>query len=122
MVRILLCLLLLFSSLPAFEGHFEDSLKQSDYVMLYMSSPTCNDCKKFDPVFQKLADNYGKKCKFVKVDSKTAYGSKLVAQVGAAYVPYVLIFKPKQQIMTQVLPDCLLDYACVSKELNTFMK
>lgn len=122
MVRIVLCLLLMITSVPAFAGSFEDALRQSDYVMLYMTSPSCSYCKKFDPIFQKLAGNYSKKCKFVKVDSTTPYGRKLSAQVGAAFVPYVLLFQTKQQMMMQVMPECLLDYACINKEINSFIK
>ena len=123
MFRFILCFLsLLFLLNPVFAGSFEDALKSSDNVVLYMSSPTCGYCKKFEPIYEKLNHAYGNKCKFVKVDVTTKYGQSLASQVGVRVVPFVMLFKTKQKMMTSIAPECLLDYACISKEVGQFIK
>lgn len=122
MNKIVLCLLSFIIASPVFAGQFEDALRTNNNVFLYLSSKNCGYCKKFDPIYTKLNNAYGNKCKFVKVDAGTAYGRQLAVQVGAMYVPYIVMLKSQQKMMTSVAPDCLMDYACMSKEVSTFIK
>lgn len=122
MFKIVLSFLLLFFTLPVFAGSFEDAMNSSDNVFLYIYTPQCSYCTKFNPNYRKLTSVYGQKCKFVKVDGTTNYGRNLAYTLRASYVPFVVLFKTKTKNAAAIPPDCLLDYSCVSKKVNSFVK
>lgn len=122
MVRIVLCFLSLFLLAPVFAGEFEDALKTSDNVMLFLSSPGCSYCQKFDPIYRKTKQNYANKCKFVKVDVTTGYGRRLANNFKVMYVPFVILVKSSNKYVMQIDAKCLLDSACVANAMNSFIK
>lgn len=117
-----MCILSLLFAVPVFAGDFEDAMKNSNRVCLYVYTPSCGYCKKFEPNYKKLVATYGQKCKFVKVNGETEYGARIGYKYGVKYVPYVALIYPKTQKGTKVSPDCLLDYACISNKINAFIK
>ena len=62
-----LVLILSFLSLPVFAGTFEDAMKTNNYVFLYLYTSDCGYCKRFLPIYEKLAKTETG-VKFVKVD------------------------------------------------------
>ena len=65
MIKRLLLIFALCVSLPAFAGVFEDALKTGNNVFLYLYTPECKYCNEFNPVYQRLAKNYGDKIRKV---------------------------------------------------------
>ena len=121
MVRIILCFFALLFSLSAFAGQFEDASRNNKKVFLYIYTPTCGYCKKFDTNYRKLLSAYGNKCKFVKIDGSTQYGSQIAYKYQVQYVPYVVLITTKTK-QGQIVPaDCLMNYSCVSQKVNSFV-
>ncbi len=117
-----MCFLSLMIAAPVFAGEFENAMQNSSRVFLYIYTPSCGYCKKFEPNYKKLVAAYGQKCKFVKINAETEYGARIGYKYGVKYVPYVALINPKIQKGVKVTPACLLDYACVSKNVNAFIK
>lgn len=122
MLRILLCFLLLFLAVPAFAGQLEDAVKSNDKVFLYIHTPSCGYCKKFDSNYRKLLGAYGTRCKFLKLDATTPYGGAVANKYRVSFVPFVVLINTKSKQNTLVAPDCLLDYACINKRVNSFVR
>ena len=113
--------LLVFSLLcliPAWAGELEDALASKDKVFLYMYTKDCSYCKKFNPIYNKVSETHTKDYAFVKIDAETPYGRNMMRQFRAGFVPYVLVMNAKQAKF--INPVCLLDTACVEKELKNF--
>ncbi len=122
MIRFILCLLSLFFVSPVFAGAYEDAMKNYNNVFLYIYTPQCGYCKKFEPNYNKLKSAYSGKCKFVKIDATTDYGKVISYNYQVKYVPYVALLKPKAKDGIQVPPKCLLNYSCISQQLNGYFK
>ena len=118
----ILCILSLLASLPVCAGEFDNAIKNYDKVFLYLYTPACGYCNKFNPVYQRVSKDYGAKCKFIKVDANTKEGTNLMNQFGARYVPYVVTIDNKAHVAGQVPPECLLNYECTDKVLGAFTK
>lgn len=122
MIRLVLCFLSLFLLLPAYAGPFEDAMNNHSKVILYIYTPKCSYCNKFEPNFNKLIAAYGQKCKFVKLDGTTQYGAKIAYQSKVSYVPYFVMIDNKARTGNIVSIDCLLKYSCVSQKVDKFIK
>ena len=85
-----------------------------------MYTKNCGYCKKFEPIFAKISEKYGKKCKFVKVDAETPYGNSIMKSINAYYVPYIVLMDSKAQTMKSLTPSCSIDYACVKNAIEEF--
>lgn len=109
-------------TIPAFAGSFEDALNSSDNVFLYIYTPSCGYCKRFEPNYNKLVSAFGNKCKFVKLNGAEQYGGTIAYQYKASYVPYVVLIKTKTKTGTVIPADCLLKYSCVSQKVSDFIK
>lgn len=107
---------------PVFAGVYEDALKSNDKVFLYMYTPHCGYCTRFNPVYNKLATNYRQKFEFLKINADTQYGSSIMQNMNAEYVPYVVMVDGKKRVRQQILPKCLLDYTCASYAIDKFIK
>lgn len=114
--------ILSFCTLPVFAGSFEDAVKSGNNVFLYMYTPTCGYCVKFNPIYTKISSQYGNKYKFVKIDASTMYGQSLMRKFRARYVPFVVLTNGKTKQSAQIMSDCLTEYACVEKAVNHFAK
>ena len=122
MRKIFLTFLSLFIIAPVFAGQYEDALRTGQPVVLYMYTKTCNYCKNFNPIFDKVAQNYKNSCRFVKVDAESPYGSLLVRDMVVGYVPFVSLTNANKKLMYTIEPSCLKDSACFEGELKNFLK
>ena len=118
------CLLILsiIGMLPVFAGEVEDALAQNKNVFLYLYTPKCSYCVKFNPRYHKLSKVYDKTFTFVKVDASTPYGFNIMRQYNGRFVPYVLMINPKKRVVENIPPSCLLDAACTEEALKQFGK
>lgn len=122
MRKIVLIILSLFFIIPAFAGPYEDALRSGEPVFLYMYMKNCKHCKTFNPIYEKTFNNYKSNFRFVKVDADSPYGTLLMRDLRASYVPLVILADSKRQYMMSITPDCLIDNACLEKELKGFLK
>lgn len=121
MFRRVLCILALISVLPVFAGVFENAMANNKKIFLYLYKPDCGYCVKFDSIYTKISIKYGNNCKFLKINTDTEYGGKLVQNYNVSYVPYVLLIDNNKHSMNRVTPKCLLNYACVNDALDKFI-
>lgn len=122
MKKVFLIIISLFFTIPVFAGQYEDALRSGEPVFLYMYVKNCKYCKEFNPIYEKTFNNYKGSFRFVKVDADSPYGTLLMRDLRAYYVPLVILADSKRQYMMSVLPDCLIDNACLEKELKGFLK
>ena len=118
MIKRFLVLFIMCISLPVFAGTFEDALKSNNNVFLYLYTPECKYCVKFDPVYQKLVKNHNGDCSFVKVNARTPYGTGLLRRFRSPYVPFVVVANSKKNTFVNISVDCLLDYVCTEQSLK----
>ena len=110
--------LLLMGILPVFAGEVEDALKAGNNVLLYLHTPVCGYCKKFNPKYEKLAKKYNNKFKFIKIDASTQYGRELMYRYRGMFVPYVIVIKKDN---AGIIPtQCLMDSVCAEKAIEQF--
>ena len=102
-------------------SEFEEASRNNSKIFLYMYVPECGYCIKFDPIYDKLSQKYGKSCKFLKLNAATEYGNSLMRSVNASYVPYVALIDHKKQTMHRVVPTCLLNQACTKDAVEKFV-
>lgn len=121
MLKRILLIAVLSLLLPANAGEYEDAMKNSNCVFLYLYTTECGYCTKFNPIYNKIQANYSNKCKFLKIDASSDYGRKLMKDLGAYYVPYVLLINNKNNKAGKVSPQCLLNYACMQDATNKFV-
>ena len=119
MVKKSLLLLSLMCFLPVCAGELEDAMAAREKVFLYLYTKDCGYCNKFNPIYNKISSAHAKEYAFVKVNAATPYGMGLMRQFRAGFVPYVLVINKNKQAKW-VYPDCLLDVACVEKEIKNF--
>lgn len=122
MKKIVLIVLSFFMSASVFAGQYEDALRTGQPVFLYAYTKQCKYCKEFNPVFEKAVQSHKNSFKFVKVDAETPYGTLLMRDLRASYVPFVIMADAKRKYMISIEPDCLIDSACLDKEMRNFLK
>ena len=86
-----------------------------------MYTKTCGYCDKFQPIYTKISSKYPKACRFLKIDANTPYGSKLMNDLNARYVPFVVLIDVKKQTLQQLVPNCLIDYSCTKDAVQRFL-
>lgn len=121
MFKKILCILSCLIVLPAFAGVFENAIANNEKVFLYMYTPTCGYCVKFNPIYNKLASKYSNKCKFLKLDLNTAYGMQLAQKFNVTSIPYVVTIDNNKKSTSRINPKCLMDYACTDSVVNKFV-
>lgn len=59
-------------------NNFPDKLRTSEWLMVYVYSPTCGHCKDFTPLYEKLANQLKDNVEFGKIDGNmyTDFGTK----------------------------------------------
>ena len=122
MLKRLLCVISVLIILPVCAGVFEDAIVKSDNVFLYLYMKNCDYCVKFNPNYDKLTREFGKNCKFLKIDASSKYGNELGHALGAQYVPFVAMVNNKTKVIKTVNPTCLLSYSCVQNNMKKFLK
>ena len=122
MLRKFLCILFLFLTLPVFSGELEDAFKTHEKVFVYMYTAECNYCVKFNPIYEKISNLFSsKKCKFLKIDAMTTYGTSVMQSLGVTYVPFVGLLNRENKQINTIVPTCLLDYACAKNATDKFI-
>lgn len=122
MFRKCLLILSLFWLVPVQAGELEDAFAKNSNVFLYMYTPQCSYCTQFAPRYNKISKMYEGQYAFLKLDANTSYGRKVFRAYKGMYVPYVLLLNNKKSLGVQLAPSCLMDTACVDKELKNFLK
>ena len=112
---ILLCMLII----PAYAGTYEDALKSSDMVFLYLYTPDCRVCKEFDKTYNQLPKQ-NKDFKFVKVNVETSYGRRLILKYKGRFVPYIILTNSRTNKSVNVNHSCVMDEMCLLRALNSF--
>ena len=110
--------LLLMGLLPVFAGEVEDAINKNQNVFLYLYTPKCKYCVKFSPIYNQLAKAKEGNYTYIKVDASSRYGYELMRKYRGRFVPYVLLVKKDKAV--QILPNCLMDSACVKQEIKKF--
>ncbi len=122
MFKRIFVVLAILLSLPAFAGQYSDALKDNEKVFLYLHTPPCKYCVKFNPIYKNLANKYDENIKFLKINAETLEGLELMRSFKARFVPYVLLIDTKQNRYSQVSPSCLLDTSCMDYVVDKFIK
>ena len=65
---------------------------------------------------------YNNKCKFLKINANTEYGSSLMRTMNAFYVPYVAMLDNNKRIIRTMNPVCMLNYGCAMDAIDKFVK
>lgn len=115
----ILIILSFFMILPAFADN--KTVTINNKVFLYMYTKDCGYCDKFIPNYNKLEQVYGKKCSFLKQDASTEYGTNLMNEFKAFYVPFVALIDYEKHTIHRVAPTCLLNYACIKDAVDKFV-
>ena len=74
----------------SFESEISRALEVLPYVLVEMRAPSCEACKKLDPVLEALEEVYRDKVAFVKVD--VAAHAAVADAYGVNFVPRLLVF------------------------------
>ena len=120
MIKKILLLVCMLFALNVYAGELENAINANDYVFLYMHTPNCGYCKKFNPIYENLVKTYGSEITFVKIDASNRYGFNIMRSYNARYVPFVVLIKSKERKGWQVDTRCLLDNACINKTIKEF--
>lgn len=120
--KCLVFLLLMLTTSAVFAGVYEAALEKNEKVFLYLHSNNCKYCLNFEPVYSKVSNIYGQKCKFLKVDTETDEGRRLMRLFGARYVPFVVIADSKKQEIYQIEPNCLINFKCTNYYVDRFIR
>ena len=111
-----------FSLLPAFSVDLDSLLNRYERVFIYFYTSNCGYCDKFNPIYDKITSAFdGKNCKFIKIDAENPNNMKIMMELGAFYVPYVIMLDNKNKQAKSVVPKCLLNYACTKDAVDKFV-
>ena len=109
-------------SVTALAGELSNALKNSRRTFLYIYTPECEYCKKFNPVYEKTSKKFNNECKFVKLNAYSIEGFILMQQLKVQYVPFVVMMNNENKKATGIDPVCLLSYDCMDKTVGSFVK
>lgn len=128
MKRAFLCFVLMLAmagsvfAAPTAETPFEKGLKSKRPMIVLLYAPWSVNNTTATKNFAALRKNYGSKASFVALDFASedakAYNDYFILQ---PRLPQVMMFKNASKMSVFVPRDCLLDYACVSKKVNSFV-
>ena len=122
MIKRLLTILSILLILPVYSADTSKLATVNNKAILYMYTKECSYCDKFAPNYSKLEKTYDKKCRFLKQDASTEYGTQLMREFKAFYVPFVVFIDYDRHIIQRVAPTCLLNYACVKDAVDKFVE
>ena len=121
MLKRFLLLFMFMAILPVCAGELEDALKRGEPTFLYLHTNYCKYCKQFEPIYRKVSQAHKDKCRFISIDANTPYGKNIMRQFKAGFVPFVVMIDTNRQFLLNIPPECLLDNACVDKEVKKFI-
>ncbi|NMB34414.1 MAG: thioredoxin-disulfide reductase [Clostridium sp.] len=83
------------------EGRFENDVRKSTLpTMVYFYSDECPPCNYFGPLFEKLAEKYAGKMKFIKIHRQQ--NRQLAEELNIKSSPTVLFFKHGEEICSRL--------------------
>ena len=112
---------ILATQFSAFAGEFEKLVANYDKIFLYLYTPECSYCEKFNPNYEKVFNKHLNKCKFVKVNANTKQGNELMRAVNGYYVPFVLLIDSSTKQIRRIEPNCLLNLSCVNNAVENLV-
>ena len=122
MLKKILITTLCLVTIPVIAGLVESAKANKPYVFLYLYTPECGYCKKFNPNYNKISQKYNNKFEYLKINAKTPYGNSLITKYRARYVPYVVVINSKTGRAFPIQTSCLIDYACLDEVVSGFIK
>ena len=121
MFKKVLVFLVLLLSLPTEAGVLEAAVETNNPVFLYLYTPECSYCKKFDSKYNKIRNKHTE-YKYIKLNANQAYGNSLMRKYHGGYVPYIVLISKKLNKSAVVSPMCAMDDICVDLALKGFLK
>ena len=106
-------------ALPVFAGEYENALKKSDSVFLYLYSSDCRTCKAFDKIYYDMAKQ-NNDFEFVRINADTPYGARLIRKFKGKFVPYIILTNSKTNRSVNVIHSCVMDEMCLIRALKSF--
>ena len=122
MFKKVLITLICLATIPVIAGLVEDAKSSKDFVFLYLYTPECGYCKKFNPNYNKISQKYRNKYEYLKINANSSYGNSLIRSYRARYVPFVVIINSKTGKGYQLQTSCITDFACLDKVVSGFIK
>ena len=122
MLKKIILTLILFSLLPVFAGEYEDALNSGDNIFLYLYTPSCGSCKRFNPIYNKLVAENRDLCRFIKLNANTEYGYKIFKNYKCRYVPNVILIKGDSKQASRMQNHCVHDFRCADDTIKNFFK
>ena len=112
---------ILATQFSAFAGEFEKLVASYDKIFLYLYTPECSYCEKFNPIYEKVFNKHLNKCKFVKINANTKQGNELMRAVNGYYVPFVLLIDSSTRQIRRIDTNCLLNFSCVNNAVENLV-
>jgi thiol-disulfide isomerase/thioredoxin len=122
MLRFYLFIFAFLIGVSVFAGDYESTIQGNNNVFMYLYTPSCGYCNKFNPIYENLKKSYSSKCQFVKIDATTSRGQYYAKKFGGNYVPFVVLSKNHGNSMMQIPPSCLINYACANKATKSYIE
>lgn len=118
MKKIILSLfLILATATSVFAMSFNEAKKQGKPVVVMFHMHGCSACRKFSPMFDKMALKFPDKFNFVKEDTNK---SDLAKSLNFMTVPAIFIINPNTMAAKRIEDDCAWDNACFAKRLQDY--
>ena len=91
------------------DSEYENSIKDSEWVLVDFWAPWCGPCRSFAPVFEQAAAERDGKVRFVKVDTEAE--QMLGAQYQIRSIPTLMVFKNGKMVeqLSGALPKAQFD-------------
>ena len=109
-------------TIPVIAGLVESAKASKPFVFLYLYTPECGYCKKFNPNYNKISQKYNNKFEYLKINANSNYGRTLASSYRVRYVPFVIVINSKTGKGYQLQTSCIVDYACLDEVVSGFIK
>ncbi len=119
---LILSLLCVFGVEKVYSMTFEEGMKQSKAMALYIYADWADNAEQGKAVFQAMEQKYGNKYNFVTLDIASPE-AKAFNKIYHIYpnLPYVLLFRDGVRFSRYLKMDCVLDSSCFGGKLDVFV-
>lgn len=101
---------------------YQEAMKSTTPMVLYMYLETCGTCKHFNPMFSAARNKFSYKYNFVKEDINSKAMDPLSTAWGVNGVPALFIIDPKLNNAYRVPFNCLIEEECLNKTLKNYKR